>query len=447
MRPANRSGEAGKEAFDRARARPPPTGAALRRRRRPPNVGRSGTALRQVKPPPLPLASSIVDPRVGDLGPALLALADGTVFAGIAFGAPVAAGGDLVVNTSQTGYQEVCTDPSYAGQVVVMTYPLIGNYGRIREDDQSERPWLRGLVVANATAAVAEQALQLAALLREEGIPAIAGVDTRALARHLRAHGSIRGLITAPGQADPRRAVAAARAVPRWEDQDFVDEVSPAAPRDIGSAADGGPLVAIVDFGLKANIVRSLRRRGVRIRVLPHTVGPEEALASDVDGLVLSPGPGDPARLDGPVALARAAIADGRPLLGICLGHQIVGRAAGADTRRLRFGHHGANHPVLDVDSGLVQVTAQNHEVAVVSESLPPGGGFLVSQVNLNDGTVEGLRHRELPIETVQYHPEGAPGPLDALAVFDRFVAAALARAAAAGGSVVTDSTAGRRKA
>jgi carbamoyl-phosphate synthase small subunit len=374
--------------------------------------------------PPLPLASSIVDPRVGDLGPALLALADGTIFPGIAFGAPLAAGGDLVVNTSQTGYQEVCTDPSYAGQVVAMTYPLIGNYGRLRDDDQSERPWLRALVVASATAAVVEKAAQLAALLRDEGIPAIAGIDTRALARHLRTHGSIPGLVGAPGQLDPTAAVAAARALPRWEDQDFVDLVSPEAPREIGDPSSGGPLVAIVDYGLKANIVRSLRRRGARVRILPHTTSPADALAPDVDGLVLSPGPGDPSRLAGPVALARAAIVDGRPLLGICLGHQIVARAAGADTRRLRFGHHGANHPVRDVDSGRVQVTAQNHEVQVVAETLPSSGGFHVSQVNLNDGSVEGLRHRELPIETVQYHPEGAPGPLDALAVFDRFVAA-----------------------
>jgi carbamoyl-phosphate synthase small subunit len=310
-----------------------------------------------------------------------------------------------------------------------MTYPLIGNYGRIREDDQSERPWLRGLVVAHATAAVADQAFQLASLLRDEGIPAIAGVDTRGLARHLRAHGSVPGLITSPGELDPIRAVDAARALPRWEDQDFVEQVSPAAQREIGDPSEGGPLIAIVDFGLKANIVRSLRRRGARVRILPHTIRPEDALTPDVDGLVLSPGPGDPARLDGPVALARAAIEDGRPLLGICLGHQIVARAAGAETRRLRFGHHGANHPVRDVEAGLVQVTAQNHEVTVDGETLPIGSGFVVSQVNLNDGTVEGLRHRRLPIETVQYHPEGGPGPLDALAVFDRFVAAAGGRA------------------
>ena len=378
--------------------------------------------------PPSPRASAVVDPRIGDLGPALLVLEDGTVFPGVAFGAPVAAGGDLVVNTSQTGYQEVCTDPSYAGQVVVMTYPLIGNYGRLVDDDQSIRPWLRALVVANATAAVSDGALQLATLLRDSDIPAIAGVDTRGLARHLRSTGCLRGIVTAPGDVDIEGARAAARSVPRWEDQDFVGQVSPPAVTDHGDPDETGPRIAIVDLGLKANIVRSLRFRGARVRVLPHTTSAADLLSSDIDGVVLSPGPGDPSRLAAQVALARSVIKDGRPLLGICLGHQIVGRAAGADTTRLRFGHHGANHPVQDVDLGLVQVTAQNHEVQVVGDSLPSASGFHVSQINLNDRSVEGLRHRELPIETVQYHPEGAPGPLDALAVFDRFVAAAARR-------------------
>jgi carbamoyl-phosphate synthase small subunit len=380
--------------------------------------------------PPQPRPSSIVDPRVGALGPALLALEDGTAFPGIAFGAPLAAGGDLVVNTSQTGYQEVCTDPSYAGQVVVMTYPLIGNYGRVADDDQSLRPWLRALVVANATAAVLDDVRQLSSLLRGNAIPAIAGVDTRALARHLRTHGSLRAIVTEPGFIDRDAAVERARAVPRWEDQDFVGQVSPSSIMDVGAESEGGPLIGIVDFGLKSNIVRGMRRRGARVRILPHTISTSVALAADIDGLILSPGPGDPARLDGPVALARAIIDDGRPLLGICLGHQIVARAAGAETSRLRFGHHGANHPVRDAELGLVQVTAQNHEVQVLADSLPAASGFRVSQVNLNDGSVEGLRHGSLPIETVQYHPEGAPGPLDALAVFDRFVERASARSA-----------------
>jgi carbamoyl-phosphate synthase small subunit len=378
-----------------------------------------------MKQPPLPRADSIVDPRVGDHGPALLALEDGRVFPGIAFGALCRGHGDLVVNTSQTGYQEIATDPSYAGQLVVMTYPLIGNYGRLRPDDQSERPWLRGLIVANATAAVLDDARQLATMLRLNGIPAIAGVDTRALARHLRANGSLRAVLTAPGETDPDEARALAREVPRWEDQDFVAEVSPAERRDEGDASEGGPLVAIIDFGLKTNIVRGLRRRGARVRILPHTATAADALDPDVDGVVFSPGPGDPARLDGPVALAQAVIADGRPMLGICLGHQIIGRAAGAATKRLPFGHHAANHPVQDLETGLVQVTAQNHEVTVIADTLPAASGFVVSQIDLNDGSVEGLRHRALPIETVQYHPEGGPGPLDALAVFDRFVAAA----------------------
>ena len=319
-----------------------------------------------------PRPSAVVDPRIGDLGPALLALEDGSVFPGVAFGAAVAAGGDLVVNTSQTGYQEVCTDPSYAGQVVVMTYPLIGNYGRLVDDDQSIRPWLRALVVANATAAVLDDARQLAALLRDARIPAIAGVDTRALARHLRANGCLRGIVTAPGEIDRDAAVAAARG-PCRAGRTRTSSARSRRRRSWTSARaeDGGPLIGIVDFGLKSNIVRAMRHRGARVRILPHTISSAVALAPDIDGLILSPGPGDPARLDGPVALARAIIDDGRPLLGICLGHQIVARAAGADTTRLRFGHHGANHPVHDVELGLVQVTAQNHEVQVVGDSLP----------------------------------------------------------------------------
>ena len=367
---------------------------------------------------PLP-ADAVVDPRIGSAGPCLLALEDGTCFSGVAFGAQVRGGGDLVVNTSQTGYQEVCTDPSYAGQVVVMTYPLIGNHGRFADDDQSEQPWLSGLVVAHATAGVLGRARQIVHLLRAQGVPAIAGLDTRTLARHLRTHGSLRGIITAPGEIDPVAAVMAAQAVPRWEDQDFVSRVSASSPYEVG---DRGPVVAVIDLGLKTNIVRALHRRGARVRVLPHTSPLAQVLAPDVMGVVISPGPGDPGVLEGPVAMAHQVIRDGRPLLGICLGHQIVARAAGAHTQRLRFGHHGANHPVRDEITRRVQVTAQNHEVEVVGDSLPASSGFFVSQRNLNDGSVEGLRHHSLPIETVQYHPEGSPGPLDAAEVFDRFL-------------------------
>jgi len=367
---------------------------------------------------PLP-ADAVVDPRIGSSGPCLLALEDGTVFTGIAFGAGRSGGGDLVVNTSQTGYQEVCTDPSYAGQVVVMTYPLIGNHGRFADDDQSERPWLKGLIVGHATAGVLGRARQIVHLLRAEGVPAMAGLDTRTLARHLRQSGSLKGIITGPGETDAVAAVAAARALPVWEQQDFVSQVSAGRPYEVG---DRGPVVAVVDLGLKTNIVRSLRKRGARVRILPHTISSAELLSADVDGVVISPGPGDPGLLDRQVALASAVVADGRPLLGICLGHQIVARAAGASTGRLPFGHHAANHPVRDEISGRVTVTAQNHEVQVIGDSLPEGSGFYVSQRNLNDGTVEGLRHHGLPIETVQYHPEGSPGPLDAAEVFDRFL-------------------------
>ena len=251
---------------------------------------------------PVP-AAAVVDPRIGSHGPALLALEDGTVFHGVSFGAPVASGGDLVVNTSQTGYQEVCTDPSYAGQVVVMTYPLIGNHGRFAGDDQSERPWLRGLVVGHATAAVLGRARQIVHLLRAAGVPAIAGLDTRALARHLRETGCQRAIITAPGETDVGRRRRRARAPCRagrtrtsW---------ARSRSRRPTRRATAGPLVAVVDYGLKANIVRSLRRRGARVRVLPHTATAADVLRADVAGVVLSPGPGRPGRLDGPIALAR----------------------------------------------------------------------------------------------------------------------------------------------
>ena len=316
--------------------------------------------------------------------------------------------------------------PSYAGQVVVMTYPLIGNYGRVADDDQSMRPWLRALVVANATAAVLDDVRQLASLLRDERDPGDRG----------RGHASAGAPPARERQpaGDRHRARVRRIATPPWSGPGPCragrTRTSSARSRrrrsrTSAAASDGGPLVGIVDFGLKSNIVRGdapARRPGPDPAA--HDLDRRSPWRRDIDGADPLAGSRRSGPAGGPVALARAAIDDGRPLLGICLGHQIVARAAGAETTRLRFGHHGANHPVRDVDLGLVQVTAQNHEVQVVGDSLPAGSGFHVSQVNLNDGSVEGLRHATLPIETVQYHPEGAPGPLDALAVFDRFVAA-----------------------
>ena len=334
------------------------------------------------------------------------------MFPGIAFGAPVAAGGDLVVNTSQTGYQEIATDPSYAGQVVVMTYPLIGNYGRLQADDQSARPWLRGLVVAHATAAVLDDARQLATLLRANGIPAIAGVDTRALARHLRANGSLRGILTEPGLTDPDRAVDLARAVPRWEDQDFVAQVSPAEVREVGDDP-AAPLVAIVDYGLKANIVRSLGRRGVRVRVLPaHGDARRTCSRPTSTGVVLlarSRRPGAARRTGGARPRGhrrRAAAARDLPRppdrgpRGGCGDHAASASATTAPTTRSRTSTRATSR------SPRRTTRSRSSATACLASS-----GFRVSQRNLNDRSVEGLRHAEKPIETVQYHPEGAPGP------------------------------------
>ena len=326
VRPAYRSREAGEGGIDvRARVRPPrPRGRWVRRIR-------GHVIARPV--PPAPRSSAVVDPRIGDLGPALLALEDGTVFPGVAFGAPVAAGGDLVVNTSQTGYQEVCTDPSYAGQVVVMTYPLIGNYGRLADDDQSIRPWLRGLVVANATAAVLDDARQLAALLRDDGHPGDrrrrhAGAGAPPARERLPARHRDRARRDRPGGRRRRRPGAC----PRWEDQDFVGQVSPPAVTDYRRPADGRP--AGRDRRLRAqgqHRPRDAPPRGARPGPAAHGDrgrGPRRRRRRRHP--VARPGRSGPAR--GPVALARAVIDDGRPLLGICLGHQIVGRAAGADT-------------------------------------------------------------------------------------------------------------------
>jgi len=345
--------------------------------------------------------------------------------------------GEVVFNTAMTGYQEVLTDPSYAGQMVCMTYPLQGNYGVRDADAESARPWARALVVRWACPVPSHHSSEasLDDYLRRWDVPAIADIDTRALTRHLRTHGALRAVLvheeSAPSRARLEELAIAARRVTPLAEQDLVAQTSrtrqeewlDAMPQELRSpsgADGGGLLIAVIDYGVKSNILRSLRERGCRVVVLPHTATWADVRSLGVDGLVLSNGPGDPAVLDGPVQLAREALGQ-IPLFGICLGHQIIGRAAGATTSRLPYGHHGANHPVKDLDTGRVHITSQNHEFQVDDASIP-SGDFYVSQRNLNDGSVEGLGHRKVPAFSVQYHPEGCPGPQDNQHLYDRFI-------------------------
>ena len=368
---------------------------------------------------------------------AALVLEDGRAFVGDALGAEAVGEGEVVFNTAMTGYQEVLTDPSYAGQMVCMTYPLQGNYGVRDADAESSRPWARALIVRWACPVPSHHSSEasLDEYLKRWKVPAITEIDTRALTRHLRTHGALRAVLTheskAPTQARLAELAEAARRVTPLSEQDLVAQASrteteewlEALPPELrrGRHADGAGLsIAVVDYGVKSNILRSLRERGCRVLVLPHTATWSDVESAGVDGMVLANGPGDPAVLDGPVELARQAI--GRiPIFGICLGHQILGRAAGASTSRLPFGHHGANHPVKDLETGRVHITSQNHEFQVDAASIP-ADDFFVSQRNLNDGSVEGLSHRTLPVFSVQYHPEGCPGPQDNQHLYDRFV-------------------------
>ena len=368
---------------------------------------------------------------------AALVLEDGRAFVGAALGADVMGQGEVVFNTAMTGYQEVLTDPSYAGQMVCMTYPLQGNYGVRDADAESARPWARAFVVRWACPAPSHHSSEasLDDYLRRWKVPAISDVDTRALTRHLRTHGALRAVLShephVPSATRLAELAEAARAVTPLSEQDLVTQASRTRQEEWHEAlpvelrprvrVDGdGLLVAVVDYGVKTNILRSLRERGCRVVVLPHTATWSDVQGTGAHGLVLSNGPGDPAVLDGPVELAREAL--GRiPTFGICLGHQVLGRAAGATTSRLPFGHHGANHPVKDLETGRVHITSQNHEFQVDADSIP-AGDFFVSQRNLNDGSVEGLGHRRLPVFSVQYHPEGCPGPQDNQHLYDRFV-------------------------
>ena len=359
---------------------------------------------------------------------AFIALDDGAVFRGVAFGAPAVRPGELVFNTGMTGYQEILTDPSYAGQLVVLTTAEVGNYGVNGEDSESRGLFLNGLVVGDlAEPSNWRSEKSLDAYLRENGVPGICGVDTRALAIHIRDRGNRKAVLcTDGGGLTEAGAAAMARDWEGLDGQDYAARVTCGAayefaPRPAADAADAAPgkrpHVVCCDFGVKTNILRSLAS-WARVTVVPATTGADEVLALEPDGVFLSNGPADPAAVTYAAEDIRKLL--GRvPLMGICLGHQLLALACGARTGRLKFGHHGCNHPVRDLATGKVEITSQNHNFAVVPESVPDC--LEVTHVNLNDGSIEGVRHKTLPAFSVQYHPESCPGPHDSGHLFARF--------------------------
>lgn len=349
---------------------------------------------------------------------AVLVLEDGSVFYGKAFGATGEQWGEVVFNTGMTGYQEVLTDPSYCGQIVVMTYPLIGNYGINKDDFEAKKSFVRGFVVKEECHRPSNWRVsnKIDEFLAREGVIGISGIDTRALTRRIRNHGTMRGIISSAAT-DIHTLIDKARSCPQITGQELVPTV---ATKEIYTVPGNGPRVVLMDFGAKANIVRCLNQRGCEVVVVPPTTTPEEIMTLGPQGVMLSNGPGDPT--DVPYAIKTVSNLIGQlPIFGICLGHQIIGLAVGGKTYKLKFGHRGANHPVKDLATGRVFITSQNHGFAVDRQSLPPD--VEVSHINLNDNTVEGLRHKSLPVFSVQYHPEAAPGPMDSEYLFDQFLA------------------------
>jgi len=350
----------------------------------------------------------------------LLALEDGRHFEGTSFGARGECSGEVVFNTSMTGYQEILTDPSYKGQIVTMTYPLIGNYGINEEDFESARPHVEGFVVLECCRYPSNWRSQktLAEFLAENGVPGIEGIDTRALTRHIREAGAMKAVLSTE-DLDVNSLVAKAKSSPGLVGRDLVKEVTCAEQYRIPARGQAKYRVISFDFGIKANILNNLAERGCEIIVMPATATAEEVMAHSPDGIFLSNGPGDPRGVPHVVEAVRELI-EQKPTFGICLGHQILGLALGADIRKLKFGHHGGNQPIKNLATGRVEIAAENHGFAVVRESMP--ADVEVTHVNLNDDTVEGMRHTRLPVFSIQYHPEASPGPHDAVYLFERFI-------------------------